>query len=89
MTARLDRLCDKVPNHAVGESLGDEDYRDGDYWSDLARDRYEAAMVAEARAIVAGASEKVPTWEHLRILLTWLDGSGAAALSEDEAAMPF
>lgn len=36
--------------------------------------RYELAVVAEARAIVAGTSDAKPQTEHLRVILGWLDG---------------
>jgi len=42
--------------------------------SDDARARYEAQIVAEARAIVGGERDSVPSLEHLRVLLEWLDG---------------
>jgi hypothetical protein len=47
----------------------------GDYWSGLAQDRYEARQIAEARRIVSGELMQTPTVEHVRILLVWLDGS--------------
>ena len=37
-------------------------------------DRYESALVAEAREIAEGRSLKLATDEHLRVLLSWLDG---------------
>jgi len=34
---------------------------------------YESAMVEQARQIVAGNTMLLPTVEHLRVLLEWLD----------------
>jgi len=42
---------------------------------DEAQARYEAAIVEESRAIVAGEHSGVPSVEHLRVLLEWLDGA--------------
>ena len=46
---------------------------------------YDSAMVEQARQIVAGETMLLPTVDHLRVLLEWLDikwesekGSGAA-----------
>ena len=39
-----------------------------------ARAHYEAAIVDEARAIVAGEHSGKPSVEHLRVLLEWLEG---------------
>ena len=36
--------------------------------------RYEEETMEEARRIVAGQSEQLPTREHLRVALAWLDG---------------
>ena len=47
---------------------------DGDYWSGLEQDRYEAHIIEEARAIVEGRLNQPPTVEHLRVALAWLDG---------------
>jgi len=41
-------------------------------------DRYETEIVAEARAIAEGRSMKLATGEHLRVLLSWLDGRPSA-----------
>lgn len=40
---------------------------------------YEAAIVEQARAIVAGHSAAQPSQEHLRVLLQWLDGHATGA----------
>jgi hypothetical protein len=37
-------------------------------------EQYEAEVVDEARRILAGESIKLPSREHLRVLLAWLDG---------------
>lgn len=50
-----------------------------------AQDRYESAMVAEARAIVEGRTMKLATNEHLRVVLSWLDGAQAVQVK----GMPF
>lgn len=56
----------------------------GQMRSDEARARYEARIVSEARAIVAGEKECSPTVEHLRVVLDWLDGThGIAAVDEE------
>ena len=49
------------------------------------QDRYESDVVAEAREIAEGRSLKLATGEHLRVLLSWLDGR-QPAISE---ARPF
>jgi len=49
-------------------------FMDGDYWSGLAQDEYESRLVEEARGIAAGILKQRPTVEHLRVLLSWLDG---------------
>ncbi len=36
--------------------------------------RYEHDIVAEARKIVAGETLMLPHFEHVRVLLSWLDG---------------
>jgi hypothetical protein len=48
---------------------------DGDYWSGSAQFQYEANIVDEARAIVDGGHAGPPQIEHLRVLLSWLDGA--------------
>jgi hypothetical protein len=53
----------------------DNEQLNGDYWSGLYQDRYEAEKIAEARRIVSGELMQTPTVEHVRILLVWLDGS--------------
>jgi hypothetical protein len=45
------------------------------------QERYESAMIEEARQIVAGKSLKLSTVEHLRVLLSWLDGSDVSGKS--------
>lgn len=45
-----------------------------DHASSMAQDLYEESQVNEARAIATGQSNKRPTTEHLRIILSWLDG---------------
>lgn len=47
----------------------------GDAWSELAREEYEMGLIEEARRLVAGDLPGVPSLEHLRVLLTWLDGA--------------
>ncbi len=47
----------------------------GDAWSVLAREEYEMGVIEEARRLVAGELPGVPSLEHLRVLLTWLDGA--------------
>lgn len=47
----------------------------GDAWSALAREEYEIGVIEEARRLVAGELPGVPSLEHLRVLLTWLDGA--------------
>jgi hypothetical protein len=37
--------------------------------------RYECAIVNQARRIATGESKHRPDKEHLRVLLSWLDGS--------------
>lgn len=41
------------------------------------RERYEREVVEQARDIVAGRSGEQPGREHLRVLLSWLDGEDA------------
>lgn len=41
--------------------------------SEAERSRYEARLITEARAIVAGTSDATPHREHLRLLLAALD----------------
>jgi hypothetical protein len=53
--------------------------RRSDAASAAARDRYEVALMAEARAIVAGTSQATPQREHLRLLLETVDGFMSAA----------
>lgn len=67
----------------------ESDYRDGDYWSGLARDRYEDGLVEESRRIVAGESDAIPTQEHLRILLERLDAGTLPRLFDEGAPPPF
>ncbi len=40
-----------------------------------AQARYESAVVEEARAIVDDRVPLLPTKEHLRVVLEWLDGT--------------
>jgi len=47
----------------------------GDAWSALAREEYEIEVIEEARRLVAGELPGVPSLEHLRVLLAWLDGA--------------
>lgn len=47
----------------------------GDAWSALAREEYEMGVIEEARRLVTGELPGVPSLEHLRVLLTWLDGA--------------
>lgn len=50
---------------------------DLDQWhgqQDCEARNYEEETIAEARRIVAGQSEQLPTREHLRVVLAWLDG---------------
>jgi len=54
----------------------------GDDQSARACERYETELVAEARAIAQGRSRKPPTGEHLRVLLSWLDGPSPASGDE-------
>ncbi len=59
----------------------------GDAMSCEAQRRYESAIVEEARAIVAGRSTLNITTEHLRVVLSWLDGGtiiGASGGGEEE-----
>jgi hypothetical protein len=53
-----------------------------------AQERYESGVIEEARAIVAEDVEMVPTVEHLRVLLVWLDCAMPAQKEEDGEA-PF
>lgn len=53
--------------------------------SGAAQDRYEASVIKEARAIVAGESKRAPTTEHLRIALSQLDGAKPAPLDDGES----
>ncbi len=46
----------------------------GDVQSFLAEQRYEEDLVEQSRAIVEGHLEVQITREHLRVLLSWLDG---------------
>lgn len=34
---------------------------------------YESSVVSHARCVVAGQSNELPSLEHLRVLLKWLD----------------
>jgi hypothetical protein len=61
----------------------------GDLASDRARERYEAAVVEEARAIVAGTSQAPPTLEHLRLVLEALDWVMGVRRFPDEGAPSF
>ncbi len=58
----------------------------GDYWSGLYQQSYEADIIEEARSIVAGEVNQPPTVEHLRVLLSWLDGCQSVPA---DAAPPF
>lgn len=40
---------------------------------------YEREVVEQARDIVIGQSGAMPSHEHLRVLLQWLDGRSAGA----------
>ena len=40
------------------------------------REDYERSVVQEARDITAGDCPREPNREHLRVLLSWLDGEG-------------
>ncbi len=53
-----------------------------------AQERYETGVIEEARSIVAGESETVPTVEHLRVLIVWLDGAMSAP-EEENGEAPF
>ena len=44
--------------------------------------RYESQIITEARAIAEGRSMKLATAEHLRVVLSWLDGGTPAQTSE-------
>lgn len=46
---------------------------------------YEAEMIEEARRIVAGRSMLLPSREHLRVLLVWLDGREPERKREEPA----
>lgn len=59
----------------------------GDVQSFLAEKRYEEDLVEECRAIVEGRSQAQITREHLRVLLSWLDGP--ATCSSEEAMRLF
>lgn len=51
---------------------------DDEIQSDTFQDRemaYESYVVENARAIVQGGSDATPSIEHLRVLLSWLDGA--------------
>ncbi len=48
-----------------------------------ARERYESSIVAEAREIASGDTEKSASAEHLRILLDRLDSAEQAQEQED------
>lgn len=61
----------------------------GDAASAAAQDHYEAGVIAEARAIVAGEIEKAPTVEHLRIALVWMDGARPPAPVDEDGEAPF
>ncbi len=65
------------------------DWRDGDYYSGLAQDRYENGLVEESRRIVAGEIDAIPTREHLRILLERLDAATSRRRLEEGASAPF
>jgi len=54
--------------------------------SGVEQDRYESGVIEEARAIAAGEIEKAPTVEHLRVALSWLDGSNPKF---EEEEIPF
>ena len=55
----------------------------GDAWSALAREKYEMGVIEEARRLVAGELPGVPSLEHLRVLLAWLDGALPQASVDD------
>lgn len=59
----------------------------GDVRSAEAQERYEAEIVEQARQIAAGRSMALPTREHLRVVLSWLDGVGPQ--SRERQAAPF
>ena len=69
-----------------------EQGRDGEFFSMVEQERYESAMIEEAREIVAGKSLKLSTVEHLRVLLNWLDGSdgtGKSIAAQQNQDAPF
>jgi len=89
--ALLNGLIDRLWWADVEQQRREYDERQadlGDAASAAARDRYEAAVIDEARAIVAGEIEQAPSVEHLRIALEWMDGARPAPREEDGEA-PF
>ena len=59
------------------DSLATEEFEGAGWAAEQAGDAracYECTLVERARRIVAGDSGEAPTREHLRVLLTWLDG---------------
>jgi hypothetical protein len=60
----------------------------GDAMSCEAQRRYESGIVEEARAIVAGRSTLNITVEHLRVVLSWLDGCNIAGAEGLEGTEP-
>lgn len=60
----------------------------GDAMSCEAQRHYESGIVEEARAIVAGRSTLNITTEHLRVVLSWLDGCAIAEAEGLEGTEP-
>ena len=63
--------------------------RDGEYFSMAEQERYESGIIEEARQIVAGKSLKLSTAEHLRVLLSWLDGNDTSEVAQLNQDAPF
>lgn len=60
--------------HLMGYDLQGVDVEQWHGQQDCEARRYEEETIEEARRIVAGESSRLPSREHLRVALAWLDG---------------
>ena len=71
------------------EGYREERGRDGEFFSTAEQERYESGIIEEARQIAAGKSLKLSTAEHLRVLISWLDGSDTSEVAQLNQDAPF
>ena len=71
------------------DGFREEQGRDGEFFSAAEQERYESGVLEQARQIAAGKSLKLSTAEHLRVLLSWLDGNDTSEVAQLNEDAPF